>query len=100
MTESKTYWFKNRPITGNTKTSQYSEDDFVSHITAVDGNTITFTSNKFTMPSSDVIIDVTFVPENPGTATMGLFIITCLLMIGTGIILSIKNIKQIKWLKN
>ena len=36
-------------------------------VTDSEGNTVTFTDNKFTMPSSDVTIEAVFVPANPNT---------------------------------
>lgn len=36
-------------------------------VTDINDNVLTFTSNTFTMPSSDVIIEATFVPNNPET---------------------------------
>lgn len=39
----------------------------VVKVTDKNGNVLTFTSNTFTMPNSDVTIEVTFLPENPNT---------------------------------
>jgi len=36
-------------------------------VTDADGNTVTFTDYKFTMPSSDVLIEAVFIPGNPNT---------------------------------
>ena len=36
-------------------------------VTDAEGNTVTFTDNKFTMPSSDVLIEAVFIPINPNT---------------------------------
>ncbi len=39
------------------------------------GNVLTFTNNTFVMPSSDVVIEATFVPINPNTQTFISYII-------------------------
>ena len=61
-----------------------------------DGNVLTFTDNTFTMPSSDVTIEATFVPENPNTKDVA--IVCCFIIIALGIFLTIRNIRKIKWL--
>lgn len=72
----------------------------VVKITDSNGNTITTTNSTFTMPSSDVTIEVTFVAENPDTASKTLFIFSSFLIIITSIVLMIKQIKEFKWIKN
>lgn len=57
----------------------------VVKVTDVDGNVVTFTSNTFTMPSSDVTIEAVFVPENPDT---GAFITYIIIFVGLLILLS------------
>lgn len=65
-----------------------------------DGNIIKFTDNTFTMPSSNVIIEATFVLENPNTSTMTLLITSCLIIIAIGFYLTLKNVKKVKWINN
>lgn len=66
------------------------------------GNVIEPTSkeNSFTMPYANVTIEATFIPENPDTSSMNLFIISCITIIILGIYLTIKNIQQVKWINN
>lgn len=66
-------------------------------VTDINGNVLVFTSNTFTMPSSDVIIEATFKVENPNTADI-LTIIILLLGIFT-LVTFIKFQKKLKWLK-
>ncbi|MGN1372265.1 MAG: hypothetical protein ACI4XM_08335 [Candidatus Coprovivens sp.] len=49
-------------------------------VTDANGNVITFTSNTFTMPSSDVTIEATFVASNPNTSD---YIMYLLIIIGS-----------------
>ena len=49
-------------------------------VTDANGNVITFTSNTFTMPSSDVRIEATFVASNPNTSD---YIMYSLIIIGS-----------------
>lgn len=62
------------------------------------GNKITFTDYTFTMPSYDVTIEVTFVPENPDTEDIA--IIACIAIIICGIIGTIYSIRKIRWLNS
>ena len=48
-------------------------------VTDVNGNVITFTDYKFTMPDANVLIEVAFVPDNPNT---GVFISYIAIVIG------------------
>lgn len=66
-------------------------------ITDVYGNVIETTKNVFTMPSADVIIEVTFLPENPNTAEIPLLMISISLIAGT-ILLMILS-KKMLWLR-
>lgn len=43
-------------------------------VTDANGNVVTFTDNKFTMPSADVTIEATFIPINPNTKTFTLYL--------------------------
>ena len=74
------------------------EGYILSEVKVIDdnGNILTFTDNTFTMPSSDVTIEATFVPENPNTKDVA--IVCCFIIIALGIFLTIRNIRKIKWL--
>ena len=60
------------------------------------GNVITFTDYKFTMPSSDVLIEVKFVPENPNTVDI-LFLVLPFVIIGG--IAAAMMYKKVSWLR-
>ncbi len=60
------------------------------------GNIITFTDYKFTMPSSDVLIEVKFVPENPNTVDI-LFLVLPFVIIGG--IAAAMMYKKVSWLR-
>ena len=62
-------------------------------VTDAYGNTITFTEYTFTMPTSDVIIEATFVPVNPDTSDI--FIIASITIV-IGTLISYLNIKKMK----
>ena len=47
-------------------------------VTDKNGNVVTFTDNTFTMPSADVIIEATFLPENPPTSDLIVMIVSFL----------------------
>lgn len=63
-------------------------------VTDANGNVITFTDYTFTMPSSDVTIEVTFIKEEKNPETSDLIIISCLAIIVSGTILTYLNIKK------
>ena len=69
----------------------------VVKVTDANGNVIEFTDYTFTMPSSDVLIEAVFVPENPYTADIA--IVAVLLLAIAGGVLLIKGRKNLKWLK-
>ncbi len=71
----------------------------VVKVTDKDGNVLTFTDYKFTMPSSDVTIEATFLPKNPETSDLITYII---LLFGLTIlfIIYIKNEQKRKYYKN
>ncbi len=66
-------------------------------VTDANGNVVTFTDYKFTMPSADVLIEARFVPENPNTADI-LIASTIIATMVIGFCL-IKLNKKYKWLK-
>ena len=74
------------------------EGYILSEVKVIDanGNILKFTDNTFTMPSSNVTIEATFVPENPNTKDVA--IVCCFIIIALGIFLTIRNIRKIKWL--
>lgn len=62
-----------------------------------DGNVVTFTDYKFTMPSADVKIEATFIPENPDTADFVIVIaVSCLILGCLWFILSFNKMKVLK----
>ena len=71
----------------------------VVKVTDKDGNVLTFTDYKFTMPSSDVTIEATFLPENPETSDLITYIIL-LFGLTTLFIIYIKNEQKRKYYKN
>ena len=68
----------------------------VVKVTDSDGNVLTFTSNTFTMPSSNVTIEATFIPENPETSDIKIIVLSVILIIGS--IIGFINFKKVKWL--
>ena len=68
----------------------------VVKVTDADGNVLTFTSNTFTMPSSNVTIEATFIPENPETSDIKIIVLSVILIIGS--IIGFINFKKVKWL--
>lgn len=66
-------------------------------VTDKEGNTITLTDYTFTMPSSDVTIEATFVPENPDTVDIAIITIATISIVSVVIILKKKN--KLNWLK-
>ena len=68
----------------------------VVKVTDANGNVLTFTSNTFTMPSSDVTIEATFIPENPETSDIKIIVLSVILIIGS--IIGFINFKRVKWL--
>ena len=68
----------------------------VVKVTDANGNVLTFTSNTFTMPSSDVTIEATFIPENPETSDIKIIVLSVILIIGS--IIGFINFKKVKWL--
>lgn len=65
-------------------------------VTKKDGTVIEFKDNKFTMPGSDVVVEVTFVPVNPDTSDKGIIILSVISLLVVAI--SIYNYKKIEWL--
>lgn len=63
-------------------------------VTDANGNTITFTDYKFTMPDANVVIEAIFVAENPETSDI--LILACIAIIFLGITLTYINIKKMK----
>lgn len=62
------------------------------------GNVVIFKDNTFTMPSSDVLIEVKFLPSNPDTYDIAFnLIFVCSIILGVVII---NNTIRIKWLKS
>lgn len=68
----------------------------VVKVTDSDGNVLTFTSNTFTMPSSNVTIEATFVLENPNTADIKIILLSIVLIVGS--VIGFINFKKVKWL--
>ncbi len=68
-------------------------------VTDSEGNVVTFTDYKFTMPSSDVTIEAVFVPENPNTKSFIGYIAIILIISILSITISINEIKREKELK-
>lgn len=68
----------------------------VVKVTDADGNVLKFTSNTFTMPSSDVTIEATFIPENPDTNDLKIIALSLFLIVGS--IIGFINFKRLKWL--
>lgn len=68
----------------------------VVKVTDANGNVLTFTSNTFTMPSSDVTIEATFIPENPETSDIKIIVLSVILIVGS--IIGFINFKRVKWL--
>ena len=68
----------------------------VVKVTDANGNVIEFTDYKFTMPSSDVLIEAVFVPENPYTADIAIAGIV-LVAIVFGVV-ALKYYKKTKWM--
>lgn len=69
----------------------------VLKVTDSNGNTITFTSNTFTMPYADVTIEAIFVPENPDTKDIAIAVVLVLALICA--IIAIINKKKFDQLK-
>lgn len=65
-------------------------------VTDTAGNVVTFTDYKFTMPSADVTIEATFVPENPNTKDIA--VISLFIGAAFFIIILIQAKKREKWL--
>ena len=61
-------------------------------VTDSNGNTITFTDYKFTMPDANVVIEAIFVAENPETSDI--LILSCIVIIFLGTVLTYINIKK------
>lgn len=75
------------------------EDGYVLGVIKVfdaEGNVLKFTSNTFTMPSADVTIEATFIPENPNTSDLKVIALSLVLIVGS--IIGFINFKRIKWL--
>ncbi len=70
-------------------------------VTDSDGNVVVFKDNTFTMPSSDVTIEVTFVKKdvtkNPDTSDIA--IIGSIIIIVAGVVLTLVNLRKIKELE-
>ena len=65
-------------------------------VTDMNGNVLTFKDYTFTMPSSDVLIEVTFLPKNPLTVDK-LFLLIPILVLG-GLLASVMY-KKVSWLR-
>lgn len=65
-------------------------------VTDNNGNVVYFTNNTFTMPTDDVLIEATFLPENPNTTDPAIILGVLLFFIG-GISIAI-SYKKLKWL--
>ncbi len=68
----------------------------VVKVTDATGKVVTFTDYTFTMPSADVTIEVSFVPENPNTKDIA--IISCIALIIIGVSLVIINMRKARWI--
>lgn len=68
-------------------------------VTDANGNVVIFNDYRFTMPSADVIIEVTFVKEvkNPNTADIMIVLVGMVAIIGVGTF--IKSSKKLSWMK-
>lgn len=65
-------------------------------VTDKEGNVLVFTDYKFTMPSADVLIEVIFLPENPGTSDFfNILIILVFISVGAW---ALHKYKEYKWL--
>ncbi len=69
----------------------------VVKVTDANGNVIEFNDYTFTMPSSDVLIEVEFVKENPNTTDIAIITIISLAIIFGVVLLNLN--KKYKWLK-
>ncbi len=71
----------------------------VVKVTDSDGNVLTFTDYTFTMPSSDVTIEVSFkkAPINPNTLT-GIATLSLIIVSIIALITSLKAVKKISWM--
>ncbi len=65
-------------------------------VTDSNGNTITFTDYKFTMPDANVVIEAIFVAKNPETSAINIIVSIILGIISIGIIIKFK--KKANWL--
>ncbi len=65
-------------------------------VTDANGNVITFTDYKFTMPSADVLIEAKFIPENPNTLDAVLISIPFIIISGIAVLFIFK---KVSWLK-
>ena len=65
-------------------------------VTDADGNTIEFTDYTFTMPSANVTIEVTFLPENPDTKDIAIIGIAIISIIGVASV--IKHKRKTDWI--
>lgn len=70
----------------------------VVKVTDKNGNTITLTNYTFTMPSSDVTIEVKFLPENPNTTDIA--VLSCIAIIICGSIGVVYSIRKIRWINS
>ena len=69
----------------------------VVKVTDANGNVLTFTNNTFVMPSSDVIIEATFVPINPKTSDIA--ILTILLITLSSLVIFALEKRRLNTLK-
>ena len=65
-------------------------------VTDSNGNVVVFKEYKFTMPSADVLIEVTFAVDNPITADIAIYIAISLAI--AGIFIGKINNKKINWI--
>ena len=68
-------------------------------VTDADGKVITFTNNKFTMPSADVTIEVIFIEDKKNPETTDVAVIACIAIIVLGGIGTMYSIRKLSWLK-
>lgn len=68
-------------------------------VTDSSGNVLTFHENTFTMPSTDVKIEATFVKEEKNPDTSDIAILACIIIIILGSAGTIYSTRKILWLK-
>lgn len=68
-------------------------------VTDSDGNVVVFTDYTFTMPSSDVTIEATFIKEENNPDTSDIAIIGCIIIIVLGVVLTLVNLRKLRELE-